>query len=149
MVSFWGIFPHIASGPQTGYLLPLIIFPGKVRLSKDLNKHRMTGLINISLLISCWTRMTTFIKAKLKKWDDQTNIDKCRVAANVTEYLIISKLIFLRLIILKFIMIRQLFYVKNVCKNVTNQHVYMDVLTVCSQLEFPRFLHFNCIRNHH
>ncbi len=30
--------------------------------------------------------MTTFIKAKLKKSDDQTNIDKYRVAANITEY---------------------------------------------------------------
>ena len=34
--------------------------------------------------------MTTFIKAKLKKSDDQTNIDKYRVAANITEYHIIS-----------------------------------------------------------
>ena len=30
--------------------------------------------------------MTTFIKTKLKKSDDQTNIDKYRVAANNTEY---------------------------------------------------------------
>ena len=30
--------------------------------------------------------MTTFIKAKFKKSDDQTNIDKYRVAANITEY---------------------------------------------------------------
>ena len=37
------------------------------------------------------TRMTTFIKAKLKKSDDQTNIDKYRVAANITENHIISK----------------------------------------------------------
>ena len=32
------------------------------------------------------TRMTTFIKTKLKKSDDQTNIDKYRVAANITVY---------------------------------------------------------------
>ena len=33
------------------------------------------------------TRMKTFIKTKLKKSDDQTNIDKYRiVAANITEY---------------------------------------------------------------
>ncbi len=33
--------------------------------------------------------MTTFIKAKLKKTDDQTNIDKYRVAANITSKLIL------------------------------------------------------------
>ena len=32
------------------------------------------------------TRMTTFIKAQLKKLDDQTNIND-KVAANITEYL--------------------------------------------------------------
>ena len=36
--------------------------------------------------------MKTYIKAKLKKSDDQTNIDKYRVAANITEYHIISRL---------------------------------------------------------
>ena len=30
--------------------------------------------------------MTTFIKTKLKKSDDQTNIDKYRVVVNITEY---------------------------------------------------------------
>ena len=30
--------------------------------------------------------MTTFMKTKLKKSDDLTNIDKYRVAANITEY---------------------------------------------------------------
>ena len=65
--------------------------------------------------------LTTFIKlkAKLKKSIDQTNIDEYRVAANITEYQIISKLIFLRNIIPKFVMIRQILYVKNV----KNQHV--------------------------
>ncbi len=43
--------------------------------------------------------MTTTIKGKLKKSDDQMNIDKYRVAAIITEYHIISKLIFLRIII--------------------------------------------------
>ncbi len=38
--------------------------------------------------------MTTFIKAKLKKSDDKMKSDKYRVAANITEYLIKSKLIF-------------------------------------------------------
>ena len=41
------------------------------------------------------TRITTFINAKLKISDDQTNIDKNRVyVTNITEYYIISKLIF-------------------------------------------------------
>ena len=39
--------------------------------------------------------MTTFIKTKFKKLDDQTNIDKYRVAENIAEYHIISQLIFL------------------------------------------------------
>ena len=39
--------------------------------------------------------MTTLITMRFKKSDDQTNIDKFRVAANITEYHIISKLIFL------------------------------------------------------
>ncbi len=43
--------------------------------------------------------MTTFIKTKFKKADDQTNNDKYRVAANITNH-IISKFIF---IISKFI----------------------------------------------
>ena len=33
--------------------------------------------------------MTTFIKMKFNKSDDQKNIDKYRVAANITEYQII------------------------------------------------------------
>ena len=58
------------------------------------------------------TRMTTFIKAKLEKSDDETNIEKYIVAANITKYYIISNLFILRIIILKFMMMRQLFYVK-------------------------------------
>ena len=65
--------------------------------------------------------MTTFIKAKLKKSDDQTNIKKYRVAANITEHHIITKLIFQRIIILKFMKNMQLFHVKNVHNNVKNQ----------------------------
>ncbi len=38
------------------------------------------------------TRMTTSIKAKPKTIDGQTNINKYRVAANITEYHIIPKL---------------------------------------------------------
>ncbi len=64
--------------------------------------------------------MTTFIKAKLKKSDDQRNIDKYGVPANITEYHVISKLIFLGIIFPKFMMIRQLFHVKNEGKNIKN-----------------------------
>ena len=67
--------------------------------------------------------MTTFIKVKLKKSDDQTNIDKYRVAANIKEYYIISKLIFLSINIPKFIQKWQLLCVKKGCKNVKNQNV--------------------------
>ncbi len=58
------------------------------------------------------TRMTTFIKTKFNISDDQTNIDKYRLAANITEYHILSKLIIQRIITPKFMMIRQLFHVK-------------------------------------
>ena len=37
---------------------------------------------------------TTFIKEKLKKSDNQKNMVNYRVAVNITEYRIISKLIF-------------------------------------------------------
>ena len=48
------------------------------------------------------TRMTTFIKTKFKLSDDQTNIVKHRLAANITEYHVISKLILQRIIITHF-----------------------------------------------
>ncbi len=38
------------------------------------------------------TRMTTFIKTKFKKSDNQRNIDKYRVASNITEYHIKPKI---------------------------------------------------------
>ncbi len=41
-------------------------------------------------------------KMEAQESDDKTNIDKCRIAANITEYHIISKLIFLRIIIPQF-----------------------------------------------
>ena len=46
--------------------------------------------------------MTTFIKTKFKISNDQTNIDKYRLAANIPEYHIISKLILQRIIITNF-----------------------------------------------
>ena len=54
---------------------------------------------------------------------DQMNIEKYRVGANITEFHIIPKLVFRRIIISKFMEIRQLFHVKNVFKNVKNQRV--------------------------
>ncbi len=53
--------------------------------------------------------MTTFIKTKFKKSDDQTSIEKYRVAANSIGYHIISKLKFLRIIILKYMKIGNYF----------------------------------------
>ena len=48
---------------------------------------------NIPETVSKLTKMETLIKVKLKKSDDQTNIDKYRVVANITDHHIISKLI--------------------------------------------------------
>ncbi len=67
--------------------------------------------------------MKTFIKVKLKKSENQNNIYEYRLAANVTEYHIISKLIFLRIIIPKFMLRRQLFEVKNIKINIFIMHV--------------------------
>ena len=63
--------------------------------------------------------MTLFLKAKLKKSYNLMNIDKYRVVANITEYHIKSNSNFLRIIIPKFMIIRQ-FYIKVVCKNWTD-----------------------------
>ena len=52
-----------------------------------------------------------------EKSDNQTNIDNIE---NITEYNIIPKLIFLRIIIPKFMNIRQLLHVKDVCIYVKN-----------------------------
>ena len=46
--------------------------------------------------------MTTFIKTRLKKLEDKTNIDKYRLAANITVYHFKSKLILQRIIITNF-----------------------------------------------
>ena len=51
------------------------------------------------------TRESTYINIKFKS-NEQTNIDKNRVAANIAEYHIKSKLIFRRIIIPKFMMSR-------------------------------------------
>ncbi len=61
--------------------------------------HKSTHIYKFYIIINIQTRMTTFIKAKLKKSDDQTNIDKYRVAANITKYHITK-------------LIRQLFHIR-------------------------------------
>ena len=55
--------------------------------------------------------MTTFIKTKS---DNQTNSDKYVVAANITKH---------QNNLPKFMEKRQLFHVKNICKNVKNQQL--------------------------
>ncbi len=72
--------------------------------------------------------MKTFIKAKLKKSDD-SNIDKFRVAENITELHIILKLIFKRIIIPKFMMIRQ---------NVKNYYIFIKDHIVATLLHFSQ-----------
>ena len=85
--------------------------------------------------------MTTFMKTKFKKSDDQTNIDKYRVSASITEYYIISKLIFRRIIIPKFMKERQLFHVKN-------QHLRLGFWSQLSSC-YAFFIVPNCIKNHY
>ncbi len=46
--------------------------------------------------------MTTFIKTMFKISDDETNIDKYRSVANITEFHIISKLILQKIVIPEF-----------------------------------------------
>ena len=84
-------------------------------------------------------------KTKFKKSDDKTNIVKYRVAANITEYQIISNLIFRRIIIPKFIMIRQLFLVKNVYNIGKNQLVLNDLLDTNGRVDMFIFHIFTYI----
>ena len=88
------------------------------RVRYDGTRKKMKIILqNFMLIILCYivkgitnkTRIATFIIAKLKKSKDQTNIDKYELAANITEYHIISKLIFQRIIIPKFNTIRHYF----------------------------------------
>ena len=74
------------------------------------------------------------------------NIDKFRVAANIT-----SKLIFQRIIIPKFMKIRHLFHVNNVCRNVKTKHVKNGVWIFWSQLlsSYASYILPFCNRNHH
>ncbi len=66
--------------------------------------------------------MTTFLRSMFQKSDHQMKIEKYRAAANISEYHN-SKIIFRRIIIPKFMMIRQLFHVENVCKDVKNHYI--------------------------
>ncbi len=100
---------------KDGDLVVLILDPdGQLHL-----RHEVIPVTNLQYT----TRMTTFIKTKFKISNDQTNIDKYRAAANITEFRIISRLIFLRIIIPKFMNI------KNVCKNGKIVMFHLDILT--------------------
>ena len=67
--------------------------------------------------------MTTFLKKKFKISDDQTNFDKYRLAANITEYHIISKLILQRIIITNFTDVWTDGLTLNVKNFVFNKHI--------------------------
>ena len=87
--------------------------------------------------------MTTFLKVKLKELDDQTNIVKYRLAANITYYHIISTLIFQRIIIPKFMMIRQLFHVKmyvimsKINMSIMRNHFLVTIIQLLPLYIFP------------
>ncbi len=75
----------------------------------SLFSYEILSLLSISSIWSIFsntnfnlTRMTIFIKTKMKISEDQTNIDKYRLAANITVNHIISKLILQRIIITNF-----------------------------------------------
>ena len=55
----------------------------------SINDLKSSNIQNILKSFPLKTRITTFIKTKFNKSDDQTNIDKYRVPANITEYHII------------------------------------------------------------
>ncbi len=57
--------------------------------------------------------MISFTKEKLRKSDDQTNIEKYRVVGNITKHTTILKLIFQRIIIPKFMIMRQSYLISD------------------------------------
>ncbi len=69
------------------------------------------------------TRLTTFIKVKLKKSYDQKNINKYRVTSIITEYHHISKIYNQKESSFQIMMMRQLYHVKKGSKNVKNQYL--------------------------
>ena len=62
-------------------------------------------------------------KTTLKKRSENR---KKRSSKSITEYNNISKLTYLRIIIQKSMMIRQLFHARNVCKNDKNQRTHAN-----------------------
>ena len=74
--------------------------------------------------------MTTLIKTKFKISDDQMNIDKYRLATNITKYHITSKLILQRIIITNF------------CCQV--RHLALNVESVATRWLLPKspYVHF-------
>ena len=53
--------------------------------------YRLSPFINYWIISGSMhrkTRIPTFIKASLKNSDDKANIDKYRLAANITEYIL-------------------------------------------------------------
>ena len=85
--------------------------------------------INLSNCNQLINKNDNIHKKKFKKSDNQTNIDKYRVATNITEYHVISKLIFLRINIQILINFRQFLHAKK------NQQVTVS--------ELLPFLHCN------
>ncbi len=79
-----------------------------------------------------------------------TNIDKYSVATNVREYhiIIVSKSIFLKIIISKFMMIIQLFQVNNGCKMLKINMFKMEVGTFGQNFKVAFYIIPNCIKNH-
>ncbi len=117
-------------------VIPVIMFPPTAAtflICLPANKKKQGLEYALQATIA---RMTTFIKVKLKKSD------------NIIDYHITSKLIFLRSIITKFMMIRQLFDVKNIFKISTClKWTYGLLITINKLLCFH--IVPNCIRNQH
>ncbi len=76
---------------------------------KTINKHTNTHT-HIIILMATQTikRMATFIKAELKKSDNQANIERYIVAANRIPY-------FMKINLLRIMIIKLLFHVQNAC----------------------------------
>ncbi len=72
----------------------------------------------------------------------KSNIDKDRVAANITEYRTVSKLIFQRISISRFMMTRQFYHLKIVCKMLKINMSKMNVRNFWSDIKLLRFLYF-------
>ena len=94
--------------------------------------------------------MKAFIKTKLKKSDDQTNIEKYRVAANIITIISYQNYSFLE----------TLFPIHDYKANISCKKMYikmskinifkMDIWTFWSQLSscYPFYIVHNCMKNH-